>query len=35
MITYARDALQASVGERYFVSIGERIYGAGGDRLLP
>jgi len=26
MITYASDALQGQVGERYFVSIGERVY---------
>ena len=26
LITYARDALQSRIGDRYFVSIGERIY---------
>jgi hypothetical protein len=26
LITYARDRLQADIGDRYFVSIGERIY---------
>jgi hypothetical protein len=34
LITYSRDALQGQVGDRYFVSIGERVYLAVPDQSL-
>ncbi len=34
LITYSRDALQAQVGANYVVSIGERVYLEGPDRVI-